>query len=128
MNMFAASLLLLPTAAAFVLGSLYGPGVLASLNPGNEITTASNSIFQSDTFSAAGAIGSLAGDKRDPAIITGKWSLDVQDGAVAGFSTNLTMVNASGRDYRTVELSRSEERRVGKECSLTCRSRWSPYH
>ena len=25
-------------------------------------------------------------------------------------------------------VSRSEERRVGKECSLTCRSRWSPYH
>src|SRR5881409_1709957 len=24
-------------------------------------------------------------------------------------------------------LLRSEERRVGKECSLTCRSRWSPY-
>ena len=23
---------------------------------------------------------------------------------------------------------RSEERRVGKECHLTCRSRWSPYH
>ena len=23
---------------------------------------------------------------------------------------------------------RSEERRVGEECSLTCRSRWSPYH
>ena len=23
---------------------------------------------------------------------------------------------------------RSEERRVGKECSVTCRSRWSPYH
>ena len=22
----------------------------------------------------------------------------------------------------------SEERRVGKECRLTCRSRWSPYH
>ena len=27
-----------------------------------------------------------------------------------------------------VEESRSEERRVGKECSLLCRSRWSPYH
>ena len=26
------------------------------------------------------------------------------------------------------QLVRSEERRVGKECSLTCRSRWSPYH
>ena len=24
--------------------------------------------------------------------------------------------------------SRSEERRVGKECNLSCRSRWSPYH
>ena len=23
---------------------------------------------------------------------------------------------------------RSEERRVGKECTATCRSRWSPYH
>ena len=23
---------------------------------------------------------------------------------------------------------RSEERRVGKECAITCRSRWSPYH
>ena len=24
--------------------------------------------------------------------------------------------------------ARSEERRVGKECCLVCRSRWSPYH
>ena len=24
--------------------------------------------------------------------------------------------------------TRSEERRVGKECHTTCRSRWSPYH
>ena len=27
-----------------------------------------------------------------------------------------------------LEMLRSEERRVGKECSVTCRSRWSPYH
>src|SRR3546814_15773150 len=26
------------------------------------------------------------------------------------------------------EHPRSEERRVGKECVSTCRSRWSPYH
>src|SRR3546814_13386006 len=26
------------------------------------------------------------------------------------------------------ESLRSEERRVGKECVSTCRSRWSPYH
>src|SRR3546814_13492699 len=25
-------------------------------------------------------------------------------------------------------ILRSEERRVGKECVSTCRSRWSPYH
>ena len=25
-------------------------------------------------------------------------------------------------------LRRSEERRVGKECTSWCRSRWSPYH
>ena len=41
-------------------------------------------------------------------------------------------------DFQTAELllgkfevamdDRSEERRVGKECSVTCRSRWSPYH
>ena len=24
--------------------------------------------------------------------------------------------------------ARSEERRVGKECPVLCRSRWSPYH
>ena len=26
------------------------------------------------------------------------------------------------------QIERSEERRVGKECTATCRSRWSPYH
>ena len=25
-------------------------------------------------------------------------------------------------------VRRSEERRVGKECTIQCRSRWSPYH
>src|SRR3546814_4606241 len=31
-------------------------------------------------------------------------------------------------DLRHAGLLRSEERRVGKECVSTCRSRWSPYH
>src|SRR3546814_11780601 len=31
-------------------------------------------------------------------------------------------------DSVKVALARSEERRVGKECVSTCRSRWSPYH
>src|SRR3546814_1408010 len=33
------------------------------------------------------------------------------------------------RDLEVVEGAlRSEERRVGKECVSTCRSRWTPYH
>ena len=27
-----------------------------------------------------------------------------------------------------IQVTRSEERRVGKECASMCRSRWSPYH
>src|SRR3546814_13258268 len=30
--------------------------------------------------------------------------------------------------FALLEALRSEERRVGKECVSTCRSRWSPYH
>src|SRR3546814_4388156 len=33
-----------------------------------------------------------------------------------------------GRVPGLLGLDRSEERRVGKECVSTCRSRWSPYH
>src|SRR3546814_20558252 len=31
-------------------------------------------------------------------------------------------------DWYSFSHIRSEERRVGKECVSTCRSRWSPYH
>src|SRR3546814_12540000 len=31
-------------------------------------------------------------------------------------------------EWRQQACIRSEERRVGKECVSTCRSRWSPYH
>src|SRR3546814_11030207 len=31
-------------------------------------------------------------------------------------------------DGPRILAARSEERRVGKECVSTCRSRWSPYH
>jgi hypothetical protein len=35
--------------------------------------------------------------------------------------------NGNGRVVQLV-FRRSEERRVGKECTSWCRSRWSPYH
>src|SRR3546814_9657182 len=37
--------------------------------------------------------------------------------------------NAGATDVQLADHAvRSEERRVGKECVSTCRSRWSPYH
>src|SRR3546814_15264765 len=39
---------------------------------------------------------------------------------VRSFGVQATISNCSN--------NRSEERRVGKECVSTCRSRWSPYH
>src|SRR3546814_13014840 len=32
------------------------------------------------------------------------------------------------KEKEATQIDRSEERRVGKECVSTCRSRWSPYH
>src|SRR3546814_18215065 len=34
----------------------------------------------------------------------------------------------NSQELRERLIERSEERRVGKECVSTCRSRWSPYH
>src|SRR3546814_9831913 len=41
----------------------------------------------------------------------------------------LPLITKHFRDrYSDQNWLRSEERRVGKECVSTCRSRWSPYH
>src|SRR3546814_11815461 len=45
--------------------------------------------------------------------------------------TGPTMSSETGdamEDGSAIQQERSEERRVGKECVSTCRSRWSPYH
>src|SRR3546814_18089042 len=49
---------------------------------------------------------------------------------VPGVSEPAGRVAHPGRVLFALEwqLARSEERRVGKECVSTCRSRWSPYH
>ena len=43
-------------------------------------------------------------------------------------SNLLTVFPSNARSAGGVQQVRSEERRVGKECSKQCRSRWSPYH
>src|SRR3546814_10999793 len=43
----------------------------------------------------------------------------------SGTNTSLTTISLEPVPLRPI--TRSEERRVGKECVSTCRSRWSPY-
>src|SRR3546814_5497237 len=46
----------------------------------------------------------------------------------ARFDAGGEIVPAQMADIAGAVGLRSEERRVGKECVSTCRSRWSPYH
>src|SRR3546814_4798810 len=63
-----------------------------------------------------------AGIEHDPA--AGFWRL-----AEAKLGLGLTLIeDALDQDLDAATAIRSEERRVGKECVSTCRSRWSPYH
>ena len=56
--------------------------------------------------------------------------------AISNTASDLRPTAEHGEVYRdaeykrlgTLSLLRSEERRVGKECTSWCRSRWSPYH
>src|SRR3546814_1300300 len=55
------------------------------------------------------------------------------DGLVGGLRRHqqqrrVVPVGGLDRSDEIGDAGRSEERRVGKECVSTCRSRWSPYH
>src|SRR5881409_4384268 len=76
----------------------------------------------------------LAAKPKDmPSLVTGIASHVKRDALVitlaAGVRTAFVekSLDERGRVVRIMPNLRSEERRVGKECSLTCRSRWSPY-
>src|SRR3546814_3596702 len=43
-------------------------------------------------------------------------------------SSGRARVQTRSTHLSVTSVKRSEERRVGKECVSTCRSRWSPYH
>src|SRR3546814_19688437 len=46
----------------------------------------------------------------------------------AGVRSGAVKIYAPEGFLEAAVAERSEERRVGKECVSTCRSRWSPYH
>ena len=74
-------------------------GLIRALNQGAQLASGDLLCFlHNDT------------ELRDP-----RW-LERLQGAVAASSARIGLAG------------RSEERRVGKECTMTCRSRWSPYH
>src|SRR3546814_12949554 len=50
------------------------------------------------------------------------------DGVCAEIEVDIRSTWPSHLPRLRKEGFRSEERRVGKECVSTCRSRWSPYH
>ena len=63
----------------------------------------------------------------------GKGSLDLATNSVAKLRRRVRRIARRARRRSDPARSalrrlRSEERRVGKECTMTCRSRWSPYH
>src|SRR3546814_17831247 len=69
-----------------------------------------------DAIPAVGGAMDLAIGAKDVFVMMELLTRDGQSKLVADCSYPLTGVQ------------RSEERRVGKECVSTCRSRWSPYH
>src|SRR3546814_12536515 len=66
------------------------------------------------------------------------WSSDVCSSDLGGAQSGAARRHRIGQDLHHGQggggaaapcpCARSEERRVGKECVSTCRSRWSPYH
>src|SRR3546814_1242122 len=63
--------------------------------------------------------------------LNGNGDKDPSDGGGYSGNPKLSITNLRppfGKTAVHVGTSRSEERRVGKECVSTCRSGWSPYH
>src|SRR3546814_10705025 len=58
--------------------------------------------------------------------VRGKGHLD--EGEFVSHRVVLGSAMEGTSSIRFVDHCRSEERRVGRECVSTCRSRWSPYH
>src|SRR3546814_17095365 len=57
----------------------------------------------------------------------GTHRLAMAGGQVVEYHHLMPVCDEVAHHVRT-DIPRSEERRVGKECVSTCRSRWSPYH
>ena len=83
---------------------------------------------------AGGAAGALAASALFPSVLraAGEKTVDVGVSSAAGPTERarkaVALVGGMKAFVSRGDVVRSEERRVGKECVTTCRSRWSPYH
>src|SRR3546814_15384612 len=53
---------------------------------------------------------------------------DMGSSLLSDLTVSVDFYDIKIKDAIGIVPGRSEERRVGKECVSTCRSRWSPYH
>src|SRR3546814_19402178 len=85
-------------------------------------------LFRSDAElvirrgSAPKMLATIAAERASDLIVTGVARYNSIGDYFLGTAVDHIIRNAAQ------PVLRSEERRVGKECVSTCRSRWSPYH
>ena len=107
---------------------LVGAAILAALIVG--LAVAARRAFRRVPVQAAGAIAALSVFAVH-AGLDWDWEMPAVSlvallcaGALIAWSEGPAVTSSE----RRLTAARSEERRVGKECSKQCRSRWSPYH
>src|SRR3546814_15747338 len=95
------------------------------MRQGSDVTIVSYSIGVGLALEAA---DQLAGEGIDAEVIDLRTirPLDTATVLASLKKTNHLVIVEEG--WPGCSIARSEERRVGKECVSTCRSRWSPYH
>src|SRR3546814_13995551 len=94
----------------------------------------SSDVCSSDLLVAAGRHGQDGGEDRadagGPAEGEGQTDhIGAEDAGrpLDGVDAGLAVEQRDFQQAHVMQAERSEERRVGKECVSTCRSRWSPY-
>src|SRR3546814_19738794 len=94
----------------------------------------SSDVCSSDLFAQVGDGAMLDGDVTDEGWRGEQSPVAVGAGEILVEVEGVEVIDRVGvalgfplRD-RAGDGTRSDERRVGKECVSTCRSRWSPYH
>ena len=101
---------------------------LGMIDPDNPLTALNNKLHQSDIYNGfqmgVSMLSSFSGaaSQNMACFIAGTMVLTAT-GLVA-----IEKLSAGDVVISTNPDTRSEERRVGKECQVRCRSRWSPYH